>query len=372
VARHTVSFRGGPHIDMWLLVVVVLIASIGVVNLYSATSAYVGASQRSVLADVYVTQIYWIVVGLLLAMLVAAIDYRHFERLAPILYVGGMLVLLLVFVLATDVRGSQRWLKLGSFTFQPSEFMKPLVVLMVARHIHGDHRTDARGLLDMVVPLTYAALPTAAVMLQPDLGTSLIYLLTTLSMLMITRIRATAMVWGLGLTTGAGYLLWEFGMREYQKNRIRSFLDPEADKADTAWHALQAQTAIGNGGVIGEGFMQGTQNQFGFLPDQHSDFPFAVFAEEFGFLGSLVLLILYCFLALWTIRIASQAKDRFGAAVAVGAGGVVFWQATFNLGMSMGLLPVVGVTLPLFSYGGSSLLTMLICLGLLMSVSMRN
>ena len=153
MARHTVSFRGGPHIDMWLLVVVVIIASIGVINLYSATSAYVGAGHRAGLADIYVTQIYWIVVGLLLAMMVAAIDYRHFERLAPIFYVGGILVLMLVFVLATDVRGSARWIRLGTFTFQPSEFMKPLVVLMVARHIHGDHRTEARGLLDLIVPL---------------------------------------------------------------------------------------------------------------------------------------------------------------------------------------------------------------------------
>lgn len=372
MARQSVSFRGGPHIDMWLLTVVVVIASIGVVNLYSATSAYVGASRRAGLADIYVTQIYWIVVGVLLAMLVSAIDYRHFERLAPILYLGGFLVLLLVFVLATDVRGSSRWIRLGTFTFQPSEFMKPLVVLMVARHIHADHKAEPRGLLDLVLPLGYAALPAAAVMLQPDLGTSLIYLLSAISMLFIVRIRLSALLSGIAMSGLGGYLLWSFGMKDYQKNRITSFLNPEADKAGTAWHALQAQTAIGNGGLAGEGFMQGTQNQFGFLPDQHSDFPFAVFAEEFGFLGSMVLLSLYCFLALWTVRIASQAKDRFGAALSVGCGGIVFWQAIFNLGMSMGLLPVVGVTLPLFSYGGSSLLTMLLCLGLLMSVSMRN
>jgi rod shape determining protein RodA len=357
---------------MWLLSVVVLIASIGVINLYSATSAYVGASQRAGLADIYVTQIYWFVVGFLLAMLIAAIDYRHLERLAPVLYGGGLLVLLLVFVLATDVRGSSRWLRLGSFTFQPSEFMKPLVVLMVARYIHGDHRTEARGLFDLFVPFFIALVPTAMVMLQPDLGTSLIYLLTTASMLAITRIRGATLLSGVGLAGAAGYLMWQFGLRDYQRSRITSFLDPEKDEAGSAWHALQSQTAIGNGGLTGEGFMQGTQNQFGFLPDQHSDFPFSVFAEEFGFLGCLLLLSLYCFLAIWTVHIASQAKDRFGAALAVGCGAIIFWHTVFNLGMSMGLLPVVGITLPLFSYGGSSLVTMLISLGMLMNVSMRS
>lgn len=149
-------------------------------------------------------------------------------------------------------------------------------------------------------------------------------------------------------------------------------MDPEGDASNTGWHAIQSQTAIGNGGITGEGFMQGTQNQFGFLPDQHSDFPFSVFAEEFGWLGCVGLLSLYCFLSIWAIHVASQAKDRFGAALAIGCGAIIFWHTVFNLGMSMGLLPVVGITLPLFSYGGSSVLTMLVSLGMLMSISMRR
>lgn len=372
MARSMSTTRGGPHIDMPLLIVIVAIASIGVVNLYSATSAYVGASRHGGLADIYVTQIYWIVVGFLLAMLMAAIDYRHFERLAPLLYVGGLVLLSLVFVLATDVRGSARWIRLGSFTFQPSEFMKPWIVLMVARHIQNDSKVEARTLVDLTIPLLITAVPVGLVMLQPDLGTSLIYLLSALSMLSILRIRRSSVALGGILGFSACWVMWTFGMREYQRNRITSFLEPMKDKDGTGWHAFQSQTAIGNGGWTGEGFMQGTQNQFGFLPDQHSDFPFSVFAEEFGFVGCVGLLALYCFLSVWAVHIASQAKDRFGAALAIGCGGVIFWHAVFNLGMSMGLLPVVGVTLPLFSYGGSSLVTMLICLGLLMNVSMRR
>lgn len=372
MSRPTVSFRTGQRVDMPLLFVVVAITSIGVVNLYSATSAYVGAAQNSAIAGVYVAQIYWIVIGFLFAMLISAIDYRHLGRLAPVLYVGGLLALALVFVLSGDVRGAQRWLRFGSFTFQPSEFMKPLVVLMVARHIQNDSKTEARTLIDLVVPFAIMAVPMVTVMMQPDLGTSLIYLLSTISMLAITRIRRASLLWGLFVGGSSIYLMWRFGLRDYQKARVTSFLDPEADASGTGWHALQSQTAIGNGGITGEGFMQGTQNQFGFLPDQHSDFPFSVFAEEFGFIGSVGLIALYCFLAIWTIHIASQAKDRFGAALAIGSGSIIFWHALFNLGMSMGLLPVVGITLPLFSYGGSSVLTMLVSLGMLMSVSMRS
>lgn len=368
----SISFRSGQKVDMPLLLAVVAVTSIGVVNLYSATSAYVGAAAHSALAGVYVTQIYWIVIGFLFAMLVAAIDYRHLGRLAPVLYAGGLVSLALVFAIAGDVRGATRWLRFGSFTFQPSEFMKPLVVLMVARHVQNDAKTEARTLFDLFIPFVIMGIPMVAVMLQPDLGTSLIYLLSTVSMLAITRIRTASIVWGTAGVTGAGVLMWKYGLREYQRGRITSFLNPKDDAADTGWHALQSQTAIGNGGLTGEGFMQGTQNQFGFLPDQHSDFPFSVFAEEFGFLGCLGLLSLYCFLIIWSIHIASQAKDRFGAALAVGCGSIIFWHTTFNLGMSMGLLPVVGITLPLFSYGGSSVLTMLVCLGMLMSVSMRS
>jgi len=167
-------------------------------------------------------------------------------------------------------------------------------------------------------------------------------------------------------------LSWNYLLRDYQKERVTSFLNPEEDKTGAGWHALQSQTAIGNGQITGEGFMQGTQNQFGFLPDQFSDFPFAVFAEDWGFVGALVLLSLYAFVCIWAIHVASQAKDRFGAALAIGVGSLVFWHTVFNVGMAMGLLPVVGVTLPLFSYGGSSVVTMLIGLGLLMNVSMRR
>jgi rod shape determining protein RodA len=158
----------------------------------------------------------------------------------------------------------------------------------------------------------------------------------------------------------------------YQRARITVFLNPEADILSRGWHAHHSRVAIGNGGVFGHGFMNGTQNQFLFIPDQHTDFPFPVFAEEWGFVGSVVLIGLYGFLALWAVRIASLAKDRFGAVLGIGCGAILFWHAVINIGMTCGALPVVGVTLPLFSYGGSSVTTVLLSVSLLMSVSMRR
>jgi rod shape determining protein RodA len=358
--------------DWPLFLGVVSVAVIGVVNLYSATSPYIGVSGRAGLADVYVSQVYWLVVGGLFGVLVAAVDYRNLERIAYVLYAGGIVSLMLVWVLAPDIRGSARWIQLGTFTFQPSELMKLLLILGVARYLADDPKAEPRTLFDLAPVLLLTALPVGLVMAQPDFGTSMTFLLTVVGMLSITKIRRSSVLWALALAGGGGLAWFHLLARDYQKARIFSFLDPEGDVTDTGWHALQSKTAIGNGGIWGEGFREGTQNQFGFLPDQHSDFPFSVFAEDWGFVGASLLVGLYCFLSVWAIHIASQAKDRFGAEVAVGVGVMFYLHVVFNMGMALGVLPVVGITLPLFSYGGSSVVTTLIGFGLLMSVSMRR
>jgi rod shape determining protein RodA len=191
-------------------------------------------------------------------------------------------------------------------------------------------------------------------------------------MLAMTKIRRSSLLITLVGGTTLVFLSWEYVLRPYQKARVTSFLNPEADKSGSGWHALQSETAIGNGQLFGEGYMQGTQNQFKFLPDQYSDFPFSVFAEDLGFAGATLLLALYCFACIRAIHVASQAKDRFGAALAIGVGAMLFWHTICNVGMAAGVMPVVGITLPLFSYGGSNVVTMMIGLGLLMNVSMRR
>lgn len=353
--------------DWALFLTASLLAVAGVINLYSATSV-----ARAALSDIYVQQVYWLVLGGILGAVVAIIDYRHYERLGYLLYAVGIVFLLLVFILGKDIRGSSRWIAIGSFGFQPSEFTKLFLIIALAKYLHDDPRTEARGLKDLLVPAALMAIPTLLILKQPDLGTALIHLLIFVTICLLTKIRWQTLA---GVVVGTGIALplaWIYTMKDYQRQRILVFLNPEANLLGSGWHAHHARVAIGAGGWTGQGFMQGTQNQFLFLPDQHSDFPFAVFAEDWGFFGCFVLVSLYAFLVLWAIRIAATAKDRFGAVLAVGVGALIFWHALFNLGMVTGLLPVVGVTLPLFSAGGSSVLTIMLGIGLLMNVSMRR
>lgn len=364
--------RAREHFDWPLFLSVVGIAIIGVVNLYSATSPYIDDPRRSGLADMYVQQVYWLVVGGLFGTLAAVVDYRSIERLAYVFYGLGIASLLLVFVLASDVRGSARWIEVGRLTFQPSEFMKIFMVLAVARKLAEDPRSDAKTLIELAPAACLVGLPALLVGLQPDFGTAMIFSSCGFTMLALTRLRRSSLVVFIAALVPIAWSLWQFGLREYQRDRVLSFLNPEADRTGTGWHALQSRTAIGNGGIWGEGFREGTQNQFGFLPDQYSDFPFSVFAEDWGFVGCVALLCLYAFVCAWSINIASTAKDRFGAAVAVGVGALFFWHTFFNVGMTIGMLPVVGITLPLFSYGGSSTLTTMVGFGLLMNISLRR
>ncbi len=355
------------NFDWPLFLSVALIAVIGVINLYSATSV-----AKTQLQDVYIQQIYWLFVGGLVAAFVAAIDYRHYERLAYGFYLFGIVLLVLVFVLGRDIRGSSRWVSLGFFSFQPSEFMKLFLVVALAKHYHADPETGPRTLKDLIAPAAIAAVPMMLVLKQPDLGTALILALILISICSLMQIRARSLVTLLVSASVLGPVVWTYVLKDYQRQRVMSFLNPEANILGANWHAHHARVAVGSGGWFGHGFMRGTQNQYLFLPDQQTDFPFPVFAEDWGFFGSVFLVILYGFLVIWSIRVASLARDRFGSALAIGIGALIFWQALFNLGMVLGLLPVVGVTLPLFSYGGSSVLTVLIGIGLLMNVSIRR
>jgi rod shape determining protein RodA len=355
------------HFDWPLFISAALIAVLGVINLYSATSVYQGAR-----AELYISQVQWLLVGGILGGVLVAIDYRHLERLGYVLYTFGVFTLILVFVLARDVRGSARWIEFGAFRFQPSEFMKLFLVIALAKYLHDDPRSEGRTLKDLAIPAGLTAVPALLVLRQPDLGTATILALIFVTIATITRVRWRSALLFFGSLVPSGFVVWNYVLLGYQKARITTFINPEADLLHRGWHAHHARVAIGDGGLFGSGFMKGTQNQFGFIPDQFTDFPFPVFAEEWGFAGCVVLICLYGFLTVWSIRVASQAKDRFGAVLAVGGASVVFWHALINLGMAAGVLPVVGVTLPLFSYGGSSVTTMLMAVALVMNVSMRR
>ncbi|MGD8863034.1 MAG: rod shape-determining protein RodA [Myxococcales bacterium] len=353
--------------DWPLFVIVAAIALLGVVNLYSATSA-----MPSYLRDVYIQQIYWLTLGAGVAVLVASIDYRYYERYAWVAYGAGIVMLVLVFLLGREVRGSQRWIPIGGFSLQPSELMKVFFIVAMAKHLHDDPRTDGRTLKDLIIPGLILALPLVLILAQPDLGTALLLAFIFGTIMFLTHLKLRSFITLVLAFVVSAPLTWRYLLKDYQRERIVNFMNPEKDILGKGWHAHQAKVAIGSGGVTGKGFLQGTQNQHRFLPDQHSDFPFSVWAEEQGFLGSILLVLLYLALILWGLKIASEAKDRFGAVVAVGVSALIFWQTVINLGMVSGLLPVVGITLPLVSYGGSSVLTVMMGIGLLMNISMRR
>lgn len=364
----TTRSRERRPFDWAFFVGAVLLAALGVVNLYSATSVSKGA-----LTEVYLQQVYWFVVGGILASVVTVLDYRYLERFGYLIYGGGMFMLVSVFAFGKDIRGSSRWIHLGGASFQPSEITKLCLIIALAKALHHDPPPhDGRRLADLWRPTLLALVPFALIYKQPDLGTALIHALIFGSICLTTRIRWQSLV-GLVTTLSVAIpVLWSYVLHDYQKARVLTFLDPEANLSGAGWHAHHARIAIGNGGVAGQGFMRGTQNQYLFLPEQHSDFPFAVYAEDWGFVGAVLLIMIYAFLVLWCLHVASNAKERFGAVLAVGVGALVFWHAFFNLGMVTGILPVVGVTLPLFSAGGSSVMTILMGLGLVMNVSMRR
>lgn len=367
ILSDSLSPRSRDHFEWPIFISAACIAVLGVLNLYSATSVYSGAR-----AELYISQVYWLVVGGIVGGVLAAVDYRFLERFAYVLYAFGVFSLMLVFVLAKDVRGSARWIDFGPFSFQPSEFMKIFLVIALAKYLHDDPRSEGRSLRDLAIPAVLAGIPALLILKQPDLGTASLLLFVFLTIAALTRIRWKSVALFIGTVAGGAPLIWTYVLLPYQRDRITIFLNPEADLLHRGWHAHHSRVAIGNGGLFGGGFMHGSQNQFLFIPDQHTDFPFPVFAEEWGFVGSLLVIALYGFLVLWGIRIASQARDRFGAVLGVGCSAIIFWHAVINIGMTSGVLPVVGVTLPLFSYGGSSVTTMLVAIALLINVSMRR
>jgi rod shape determining protein RodA len=344
---------------------ILAIIAIGLVNLYSATSV----APRGL----YSQQLGFFAGGLVVFVAAAAIDYRVFERLAYAIYGVGLVLLVAVLIGGKVVKGSSRWLSLGPIGVQPSELAKIAVIIGMAKLFSGEPLDLAlRPWRYVLMALGLLAFPAAFIAKQPDLGTALILYLISTTIMMLVPLQLHVKLITLGLELAAGGTLFLFKLHGYQKKRLMTFLDPSLDPSGAGWHARQAIFAVGSGRWTGKGWLHGTQNQLQFLPEHWTDFPFAVFAEEWGFLGCFLLLGCYLFLILWALNLAAEARDRFAQVLCVGVAALIFWHVFFNIGMVAGILPVVGVTLPLVSYGGSSLLTVMIALGLLMNVSIRR
>lgn len=349
------------NVDWVVVTLVVGIVALALVNLNSAGAGdWTGKIQ---------TQIRWLGLGTIVAAIVAALDYRVLHRLAYLAYLFGLGLLALVPMIGVMRNDARRWLELGEYQFQPSELMKVLLVIALARYLSDRPSKAPRKLRHLIVPFAMFLVPVALIVNQPDLSTGIICILVSLTILALTELSLKSII--ALLTSGVAMFMlgWAFFMHRYQRSRIDVWLNPEAYADNEGYQTIQAMIAVGNGGFFGRGVRRGTQNALDFLPYGDTDFPFAVYAEEWGFLGAAMVLIMFLALVLWSVNLASQARDRFGALLCVGVAALFFFHLVINVGMVLQLLPVTGVTIPFFSIGGSNALAMMLGIGILLSVS---
>lgn len=350
----------------WSLFFMVLaFSALSLMNLYSA-------SYQTGLVF-FKKQLLWVGFGILCMVVVSFINYKLLKRYSLYLYVLSVLLLFFVLYFGKEVSGSKSWINIGSFaTIQPSELVKIPVILALARFYDNDYQGFPYGLLDLIKPALLVAFPLVLVMLQPDLGTALTIILISGSMVLFMGVRKRSLALILVLVMGFSYPAWHFFLKPYQKERVKTFIDPSKDPLDSGYNAIQSRIAVGSGGFTGKGFMAGSQTQLRFIPAQQTDFAFSVLAEEWGFTGGFVALLLYFMIILWILDTASRSKDKFSVIVCFGIAAMFFWHVVVNVGMVIGLLPVTGVPLLLMSYGGSSTLTAMIGVGIVLGIRMRK
>ncbi len=347
-------------IDGPLVVGLALIAAYGLVILYSAS----GQSMPTVLRTVA-----RLALGAVAMLLLARVNPNFLRRSAPWLYAGGCALLLVVVAIGHIGMGAQRWLDLGLFRFQPSELMKLSVPMMCAWYLH--ERPLPPGWVSLSALGALIFVPVGLVAMQPDLGTAALIAAAGALVIILAGLRLRVILALLALAAAAAWFGWSF-MHDYQRKRVLTFLNPQTDPLGAGYHIIQSQIAIGSGGVFGKGWMNGSQAQLEFLPERSTDFIFAVVGEEFGLLGLLLLLLLYAFVVGRSIYLATQTQDTFARLLAGSLALTFFVYVFINAGMVTGLLPVVGVPLPLVSYGGSSVVTLLAGFGILMALYSRR
>ena len=427
----TASDASGPRYPIGLFAVAAIIPLIGVMNLYSAAKA--------TRPELYLVQLGWACAAFLGAAVMVRIKSQTLEMMAYPFYGFVNLLLILVLVIGTPIKGAQRWLDLGSFNLQPSELAKLSIILVTARYFahypttggytlamllrplnvsrpiglaayevyRYFHQRKALALAiknqlpelpnvdeawktwalagvafiylivcvvellrkgvthrRIVAPIDIVMVPVGLVFIEPDLGTSMIVLAIAGTIILFCGMRIRELIIAAVVGVSISVFAWSFVLKDYQKNRVYVFLDPEADIQGAGYHAMQSMIAVGSGQLTGKGFGEGTQTQLSFLPENHTDFVFSVLGEEWGFVGGVVLILLFFTLVVLMLQGARKATDRFTALLAVGAASLLFWHVFINIGMVIGVLPVVGVTLPLMSYGGSSMITKVVAIGM--------
>lgn len=356
------------HFHWPLFWVSLALSAIGAINIYSAT--YNVTEGR--MSPLFISQLVWFGVGFTVALVLLFIDYRVLVRLAYPFYCLSVLMLVAVLFFGKEVAGNRNWLVVGPFTMQPSEFAKLAFVMALARYF-SDHPTFRNyHFREMILPLIMLMIPFALILLGKDIGSSLFLILTFVSIILFAGVRRNFILIGLAVVLIGGVGAYKKVLSEHQKLRIEAFLHPDEDPKGRGYHLLQSKIAVGSGEFFGKGYLKGMQNKLLYLPDKHTDFIFPVLAEEWGFFGSMIVLILYLSLLIFGVQLAAKAKERFGVFLALGVTALFFWQIVINIGGVLGMIPLTGVTLPLLSYGGSSLVTVMVGISLLLNISMRR
>lgn len=355
------SFLRSVHCDGWLLVFLFIVAAIGLITQYSTGGESLFYVKRQAL---------FLTVAFAVMMVVANIPISILKRWSPLFYLACLIALVLVLLIGVGAKGAQRWLSLGFIRFQPSELMKLALPIVLAYYFST--RTLPPKFIHVLVSLFLLALPTALILRQPDLGTSILIATSGLVVVFLAGLAKRYIFGSLAVLGAAAWPIWQFVMKDYQKQRVLTLLDPEADRLGSGWNIWQSKTAIGSGGLDGKGWLKGTQSQLDFLPEGHTDFAIAALAEEQGFFG--VIFVMFCYLLIISrgMWISMTATTSFGRLLAGSITLTFFMYVFVNIGMVSGILPVVGVPLPLISYGGTSLVTLLAGFGLLMSIATQD
>ena len=351
------------YFDWGLLGLTCIIGSIGLLTLYSAVTAETPEPQKII----FYKQLIWFSAALVAMTVSFSINYKLLDRWGQVLYIGCVLLLLWVLFFGKYVGGSRRWLILGPMSIQPSELAKIAVMIVLARYYSKDANTRGHTLRELFRPAVLTLIPFVLIVRQPDLGTAGLVLLIAGSITLFVKIERRSLIYLIVSCAAVFPLVWFF-LKEYQKRRILVFLDPDLDPLGAGYHIIQSKIAIGSGMISGKGFLSGTQNALSFLPEEHTDFIFSVIGEELGLLGVVIIIGLYAWIVIRGIAIARNAPDLFGGYLAVGLTIAMGLQIVVNMGVALGLLPTKGLTLPLLSYGGTSLLLNMASIGILMNI----
>jgi rod shape determining protein RodA len=355
------------NFDWTLLVTVLIVAAMGLANLYSATYSQGGGA-----SSYFIKQLYFYLLGFGLILLIISVDYRVLINLNYPIYILTVVLLCIALFFGDSVAHTQRWINLGFFRLQPSEPAKLALIINLASYYYRKDTGKGFTLKELIPPILLTGLPFLLILKQPDLGTALMLGAIFVSITLFVKLKLRTIIVMVSTILCLIPFGWFYVLKDYQKRRITTLFNPELDPQGSGYHIIQSKIAVGSGLMFGKGYLQGTQVHLKFLPERHTDFAFSVWAEEWGFVGSIFFLACYCFLILQALKIADSSRDKFGVLLCLGIASLLFWQAFVNLGMLLGILPVVGMPLPFFSYGGSSLLTTLLSLGILFNVGMRR